>query len=93
MFTIQVCQLETNKTMGLFPAEIPRISKFLLDRRAVFQAKLTWTHYRRIPLVRGGSEIPCEVTIELTKGECIKALLERHDTVLNDLYTEVLGCF
>ena len=88
MFVIQVCQLETNKKVVLLRMEISRVSKFLLDRGVVFQVKLTSSHSRRSPLVRGGLEISCEVTIKLSKGECIKALLEKYDTLLNDLYTE-----
>ena len=88
MFVIQVCQLETNKKVVLLRMEISRVSKFLLDRGVVFQVKLTSSHYRRSPLVKGGLEISFELTLKLSKGECIKALLEKYDTLLNDLYTE-----
>lgn len=75
---------------------ISKTSKFLLDKGAVFQAKLTSNHYHWSPLVRGGVEISFDVIIKLTKGECTKVLLERCDTLLNDVYTvpvteEVLG--
>ena len=98
MFAIQVCQLETNKRVGLLPMEISRISKFLMDRGAIFQARLTSTHYRRSPLVRGGLEIPCEITIRMPSNRCTKELLEKYDSLLNDLYVEpvskeTLGCF
>ena len=63
-------------------------SKFLLNRGAVFQANITSTHYRQNPLVRGRLEISCDVTINATKGECTKSLLERHETQLNYLFTE-----
>ena len=77
MLAFQICQLETNKKMGLLPMKISRIPKLLIDTGAVFQAKLTSTHYCRSPfLVRGGPEISFEVTIKLTKDECTKALLE-----------------
>ena len=46
----------------------------LLDRGAVFNEIL----------VRGGLEISRQLTIKLSKGEYAKALLERHDTLLND---------
>ena len=49
MFAIQVCQLETNKRAGHLSTEISRISKFLMDKGAIFQARLTSTHYRRRP--------------------------------------------
>ena len=76
MFAIQVCQLETNKKVELLSMEISRISNFLLDNGAAFQAKVTSTHYHQSPLVRGGLKVSCEVTTKLTKGECTKALLE-----------------
>ena len=53
--------------MEVEPMEVSRISKVLLDRGAVFQTKLTSTRYRQKPLVIGGLEISCEVTIKLTK--------------------------
>ena len=90
MFAIQVCHLETNKRVGHLPMEISRISKFLMDRGAIFQARLTSTHYRRSPLVRGGLEIPCEITIRMPSNSCTKELLEKYDTLLNDLYVEPL---
>ena len=98
MFAIQVCQLQTNKRVGHLPMEISRISKFLIDRGAVFQAKLMSIYYRRSPLVRGGLENPCEITVRMTKTACNDALLERYDNLVNDLYLEpvsdeVLGCF
>ena len=45
--------------------EISRVTKFLLDRGANVSAKLTSTHYRRSPLVQGGIEIPCVVTVSM----------------------------
>ena len=62
------------------------------------QARLTSTHYCRSPLVRRGLEIPCEITIQMPSNRCTKELLEKYDTLLNDLYVEpvseeILGCF
>ena len=42
-------QLETKKRVGHLPTEISRTSKILLDRGAVFKAKLASTLYCRIP--------------------------------------------
>ena len=88
MFAIQVCKIQTNKMVGHLPMEISRITEFLIDRGAVFQAKLTSTYYRRSPLVRGGLEIPCEITVGMNKNASNNALLERYDNLLNDLYLE-----
>ena len=74
--------------------EISRISKFLMDKGAIFQGRLTSSHYRRSLLVRGGLEIPSEITIRMPTKSCTKELLEKYDTLLNDLYVEeILGCF
>ena len=88
MFAIQVCQQETNKRVGHLPIEISRITKFLIERGARIQATLTSTHYRRSPFVRGGLEIPCEITVQITNGDHRKELLERYEILLNDLYLE-----
>ena len=68
MFAIQFCQFETNNRAGHLLMEISRITKFLLDRRAVFQVKLTSNHYRRSPIVKGGLEMFCVVTIKIAKS-------------------------
>ena len=74
--------------------EISRISKFLMGKGAIFQGRLTSSHYRRSLLVRGGLEIPSEITIRMPTNSCTKELLEKYDTLLNDLYVEeILGCF
>ena len=51
--------------MGHLLMEISQVTKFLLDRGANVSAKLKSTHYRRSPLVRGGIEIPCVVTVSM----------------------------
>ena len=98
MFAIQFCQFETNNRAGHLLVEISRITKFLLDRRAVFQVKLTSNHYRRSPIVKGGLEMFCVVTIKIAKSAFTVPLLERYDIPLYDLYIEplakeVFGCF
>ena len=65
MFAIQFCQLST--------MEVSRNSKFSLKRGAVFPAVSSTRRYHQRPLVRGGLEISFQVTIKLTKSECIKA--------------------
>ena len=68
--------------------EISRVTKFLLDRGANVSAKLTSTYHRRSPLVRGGIEIPCVVTVSMP-GTIIKQLLmERYKRLVKTLYTK-----
>ena len=56
--------------------EISRVTKFLLVRRANVSAKLTSTHYRRSPLVQGGIEIPCAVTVTMPGTVSNQLLME-----------------
>ena len=62
-FAIKVCEKGKNEIVGHLPMKISRVTKFLLDRGANVSAKFTSTHYRRSPLVQGGIEIPCVVTV------------------------------
>ena len=52
--------------------EISGISKFSTDRGTVVHAKLASTYFAE---VRGGLEIPLEVTIKMTKSVCSEALI------------------
>ena len=56
---------ESNQIVGHLPREICRITKFLLDRGAKISLTFTPNNYRRSPLVQGGLEIPCKVTVKL----------------------------
>ena len=51
--------------VGHLSREIPRPSKFLLDRGASIKAILVGTNYRRSPLFQGGLEIPCLVKVRM----------------------------
>ena len=73
-FAIKVCEKDKNEIVGHLPMEISRVTKFLLDRGANVFAKLTSTHYGRSPLVQGGIEIPCVVTLS-KPGTVINQLL------------------
>ena len=78
--------------------EISRVTKFLVDRGANVSAKLTSTHYRRSPLVQGGIEIPCVVTVSMPGTVINQLLMERYKQLVETLYTEpkeeeILGTF
>ena len=68
--------------------EISRVTKFLLDRGANLSAKLTRTHYRRSPLVQGGIDIPCVVTVFMLGTAVSQLLMERYRQLVETLYTE-----
>ena len=65
MFAFKTCK-SNGHIAGHLPREISRVTKFLLDRVAVVQATLFTTHYSRSPLVQGGLEIGCKVSVKLT---------------------------
>ena len=54
---------ERGGTVGHWPKEISRVTKYSLDQGISMHCKLTSRHYRRSPLVQGGLEIKCEVMI------------------------------
>ena len=62
------------------------VTKFLLDRGAVAYAELTSIHYRRSPIVQGGLEIPCKITVKLHGTIKNHMLLDRHMQLVNSLY-------
>ena len=87
-FAIKVCEKDKNEIVGHLPMEISRVTKFLLDRGANVSAKLTSTHYRRSPLVQGGIEIPCVVTVSMSGTVINQLLMERYKQLVETLYTE-----
>ena len=68
--------------------EISRVTKFLLDRVASVFAKLSSTNYRRFPLVQGGSEILCIVTVSMLGTIVNQLLKEKYKQLVEILYTE-----
>ena len=98
IFAINVCEKDKNKIVGHLPMEISRITKFLLDRGANVSAKSTSTHHRRSPLIQGGIEIPCVVTVSMPGTVINQLLMERYKQLVETLYTEpkeqeILGTF
>ena len=69
-----------------------------MDRGAIASAQLTSEHYRRSPIVQGGMEIACKVTVKIP-GMCVNILLmEKYKQLKQQLYIEpkneeILGSF
>ena len=96
-FAIKTCK-SNGQTVGHFPREIPRVTKFLLDRGAIILATLTTTDYRRSPLVQGGLEIACKVTVKMPGTIRNHMLMDRYLESVRSLYAEpknevILGSF
>ena len=71
-------------------------TKFIEDRGAKVSLKIRGRHYRRSPLVQGGLEVPCDVTITMI-GSVVNHFLLRK-TLLNEFYLEpqegeIIGTF
>ena len=87
-FVIKVYEKDKNEIVGHLLIKISQVTKFLLDRGANISAKLTSTHYRRPPLVQGGKEIPCVVTVSMPGTVIYQLLMERCKQLVETLYTE-----
>lgn len=88
VFSMKICKPDTNEIVGHLPMEISRITKFVLDRGAVCTIKIRGKHYRRSPLVQGGLEVPCDVTISMIGSVVNHLLLVKYESLLKELYIE-----
>ena len=88
MFSMKICKPDSNEIVGHLPMEISRITKFILDRGAVCTIKIRGKHYRTSPLVQGGLEIPCDVTISMIGSVVNHLLLAKDESLLKELYVE-----
>ena len=75
-------------TVGHLPREVSQITKFILDRGAKVTATLTSKNFRRSPLVQGGLEIACKVTIKMLATRKTHMNLDRFKELVKDYYTE-----
>lgn len=97
IFAIKTCKAD-GTIVGHLPRELSRTLKFLLIRGARIFADLTSTHYRRSPLVQGGLEISCKVTVEMSPTRKNIQLLDRVMELVEATYAEptspvILGSF
>ena len=87
-FAIKVCEIGKTTAVGHLPREISRATKFFIDRGGRLSLILTSGHYRRSPLVQGGMEIGCKVTVTIP-GTCINILiLKKYQDIIEENYTE-----
>ena len=73
--------------VGHLPLEISRVVKHLIDRGAVVCARVTNDRYRVSPLIQGGLEIPCAVTVT-TNSSFDDRILNRFKDLFKELYQE-----
>lgn len=87
VFAIRTCN-DDGDTVGHLPRELSRVTKFLLDRDAVVSAVLTSSTYRRSPLVQGGLEIPCKVSVGMRPTVKNNEILGRYLELVKTYYVE-----
>ena len=75
-------------TVGHLPRAVSQITKFILDRGAKVTAALTSTNFCRSPLIQGGLEIACKVTVKMPATMRNHMVLDRFKELVNDYYTE-----
>ena len=74
--------------MGHLPREILQPTKFLLDRGVEIVAEIKISYYRKSPLIQGGLEIRCKVSVGLPGTIKNHMLLDRYKELVNKLYCE-----
>ena len=87
IFNIKTCKPD-KKTVDHLPREISRPTKFLLDRVAEIVAEIGISHYRRSPLIQGGSKIRCKVSATLPGTIRNHMFLYQYKEFINKLYCE-----
>ena len=73
--------------MGHLPKEISRATKCIIDRGAVVTVEISSDHCRRSPLVQGGLEVPCNITVK-THPSFNLNVLKKYEELVNTLYAE-----
>ena len=87
---IHLTDLQSRDTpVGHLSREISRVTKFFMDRGATIEVQLTSKHYRRSPIVQGGMEIACKVTVKIISTRLNLFLLEKYKSLVQELYLEL----
>ena len=87
-FAMKCTDIDDN-IVGHLPMEISRITKFLIDRGASVHANVTSIRFRASPLVQGGLEIPCLVTVT-TGNSFDDRVIRRYKELVSETYEEPL---
>ena len=63
------------------------VTKFIIERGATVDVDLTSDHYRRPPLLQGGLEIKCKVTVKVPNATP-RQVTECYHVLFVELYVE-----
>ena len=88
IFAIKSCSHGSLQPVGHLPREISRLAKFILDRGAEVEAKLTSNQYRCSPITQGGLEIPCTVNIKMPATILNRNLLKWYKEMVSHWFAE-----
>ena len=85
-------------TIGHLPKELSRVTKYLLDRGETLSLELSFTNYRRSPLVQGELETACTVTAKMPAAVKNQMLIDRYQELVYERYAApkeevILGSF
>ena len=68
--------------------EISRVMKYFMDKGAIAVAQLMGVHYRRSPLIQGGLEILCKITVTISRTVSNLFCMEKYKDIVTDYYIE-----
>ena len=78
--------------------ETSRVTKYFLDRGPAVIVQLKGVHYQRSPLVQGGLEIPCKITVTMSGTVSNLLCMQKYKDIVTDCYIEpknekIMGSF
>ena len=91
IFAIKTCSHGSLHLVGNLPREISRLTKFILDRGAEVEAKLTSNQYCYSPITQGRLEVSCTVNIKMPATILNRNLLKRYEEMVLHLHAEPKG--
>ena len=91
IFAIKTCSHGSLHLVGNLPREISRLTKFILDRGAEMEAKLTSNQYCYSPITQGRLEVSCTVNIKMPATILNRNLLKRYEEMVLHLHAEPKG--
>ena len=78
----------SNVTLGHFPHEISRFTRFLISRGADVFVTVKDARFRQSPLIKGGLEIPVEATVGMKASTKNVEAIERLKQLVEQQYKE-----
>ena len=77
-----------DSVVGHLPREISRYTYFIIIHGASVSCKVIDVNHRRSPLVQGGLEIPCEITVMMKFSRENACAMAEYTRIISDQYEE-----